>query len=47
MDTSLPKFDTYQGTRATNCFKSHTNSLCFLFFQEKVLSDVLSEIHLA
>ena len=25
-DMSLPKFDIYQGTEATSCFKSHTNS---------------------
>ena len=46
MDMNLPKFDIYQGTGATNCFKSHTNSWCPHFFQEKVLSDVRSEIHL-
>ena len=45
MDMSLPKFDIYQGTGVTNYFKSHTNS-CPHFFQEKVLSDVRSEIQL-
>ena len=35
MDMSLPKFDIYQGTGATNYFKSHTNSWCPHFFQEK------------
>ena len=37
---SLPNFDIYQGTGATNCFKSHTNSLCPYFF--KILSDITS-----
>ena len=46
MDISLPKFDIYQGAGATNYFKSHINSLCPHFFQEKVLSDGRSEIHL-
>ena len=46
MDMCLPKFDIYQGTVALNCFKSHTFSLCPNLFQKKVLSDVLSEIHL-
>ena len=45
MDTSLPKFDIYQGRGATNYFKSH-NSLCAHFFQEKNLFDVQPEIHL-
>ena len=47
MDINLPKFDIYQGTGATNCFESHTNSLCphfFFFFQEKVLYYARSEI---
>ena len=35
MDMSFPKFDIYQGKRATNCFKSHINSWCPHFFQEK------------
>ena len=38
MDINLPKFDIYQGTGATNCFESHTNSLCphfFFFFKKK------------
>ena len=46
MDMSLLKFDIYQGTGATNCFKSHINFRCPQFFQEKVLSDARSEIHL-
>ena len=46
MDMNLPKFNIYQGTVATNCFKSYTNSWYHHFFQEKVLSDVRSEIHL-
>ena len=41
----LIKFDIYQGTVAPNFFKSHTNSWYPDFFQEKVLSDVRSEIH--
>ena len=28
MDMCLHKFDTYQGTVASNCFKSHANSQC-------------------
>ena len=35
MDVSLPKFDIYQGTRATNYFKSHTNSWYLHFFSRK------------
>ena len=46
MDMSLPKFDIYQGTGATYCFKSHKNSWCLHFFQEEGLSDVRSEINL-
>ena len=46
MNMSLPKFDIYQGTGDANCFKSHTNSWCPHFFQENVLPDVPSEIHL-
>ena len=46
LDMSLPKFDIYQGTRAINRFKNHTNSWRAHFFQGKVLSDVRSEIHL-
>ena len=34
MDMCLPEFDTYQGTVAPNCFKSHTNSRCPDFFQK-------------
>ena len=45
MDICLPKFDIYQGVVAPNCFRSHTNS-CPDFFQEKIFSDVWSEIHL-
>ena len=30
MDMRLAKFDIYQGTAATNCFNSHTNSFFFL-----------------
>ena len=30
MDMRLAKFDIYQGTATTNCFKSHTNSFFFL-----------------
>ena len=29
-----------------NCFKSHTNSWCPIFFQKRVLSNFRSEIHL-
>ena len=47
MDMGLPKFGIYQGTGATSCFKSLINSCCPHSFQEKVLSDVRSEIHLA
>ena len=36
MDMCLPVFDNYQGTVAPNCFKSHANSRCPDFFQEKV-----------
>ena len=36
MDMCLPEFDNYQGTVAPNCFKSHANSRCPDFFQEKV-----------
>ena len=36
MDMYLPKFDTYQGTVAPSCFKSHLNSRCPGFFQKKV-----------
>ena len=39
------KFDIYQDTLASNCFKSFTNSWCPEFFQKKVLSDVRSEIY--
>ena len=46
IDMSLPKFDIYQDTGTTNCFKSHTNSWCPHFIQEKFFSDVRSEIHL-
>ena len=35
MDMSLPKFNIYQGTVATNCFKNYTNSLCPHFFKKK------------
>ena len=45
-DVCLPKFDNYQGTEINFFFKSHTNSWCPHFFQENVLSDVRSEIHL-
>ena len=45
IDINLPKFDIYQGTGATNCFKSHTNSWCPLFFEEKLFSHVRSAIH--
>ena len=47
----LTDFDICKGTGVTNCFKSHTNSWCPHFFQEKVflmfglkftLSDVTS-----
>ena len=45
MDMSLPKFDMYQGTEATNCFKSHINSWCPHFFREKILSQkILSKL---
>ena len=33
-----PKFDTYQGTVAPNCFESHKNSGCPYFFQKKDLA---------
>ena len=33
-----PKFDTYQGTVAPNCFESHKNSGCPDFFQKKDFS---------
>ena len=46
MVMSLPNFDIYQGTGATNCFKSNINSWCPHFFQGKILFDVRSEIHL-
>ena len=46
MDMCLPKFDTYQGAVALNCFKSHVNSWCPDFFQKKVLSDVRYKIRL-
>ena len=47
MDISLPKFDIYQGTGATNCLKSHIKSWCPPhFFQGKILCDVRCEIHL-
>ena len=35
MDVSLTKFDIYQGTGATNYFKSHTNSWYPHFFSRK------------
>ena len=35
MDMWLLKFDISQGTVAPNCFKSHTNSLYFNFFQKQ------------
>ena len=35
MDMSLSKFDICQGTRATNCFESHTSSWCPHFFKKK------------
>ena len=37
MGTCLPKFNIYQGTVASNCFKIPTNSSCPDFFQKKVL----------
>ena len=46
MDMCLLKFNNYQSTVAPNCFKSHTNSWCFDFFQKISLHDVRSEIHL-
>ena len=46
MDLCLSKFDVYQGTVASNCLKTHTNSWCLDFFQKNVLSDVQSENHL-
>ena len=46
MGMCLPKFDNHQGTGITIFFKSHTNTSSPHFFQEKVLSDVRSEIHL-
>ena len=48
INMSLPKFDLYQGTGPTNCFKvlRATQTLdVLIFFQEKVLSYVRSEIH--
>ena len=36
MDMCFPEFANYQGTVASNCFKSHTNSRCPDFFQKKV-----------
>ena len=45
----IPRFDIYQIPVALNCFKSHTNSLCLIFFFKKkmpglkiTLSDVTS-----
>ena len=46
MDMHLPKFGIYQVTVAPNCLKIHTNFWCPDFFEEKVLSDVRSEIHI-
>ena len=46
MDMCLSKFDIYQGSGVTSYFKSHTNFDVLIFFYEKVLSDVRSEIHL-
>ena len=46
MDMHLPKFGIYQVTVAPNCLKIHTNFRCLDFFEEKILSDILSEIHI-
>ena len=35
MGMNLPKFYIYQGTGATNCFKSHTNLDVLIFFKKK------------
>ena len=35
MDMSLRELDIYQGTGATNCFKSHISSSCSHFFKKK------------
>ena len=44
-DMCLPKFNIYQGAVAPNCCCPE-KLLCPDFFQEKILSDVQSEIHL-
>ena len=46
IDMCLPKFDIYQSTVASNCFKSHVKSRYSDFFQTKLLSNVRSEIQL-
>ena len=47
MDMYLPKFDINKGTKAPNCFISHTNSWYPDFYFFKILSDVRFEVHLA
>ena len=46
IDMCLLKFDIYQSTVASNCFKSHVKSRYSDFFQTKLLSNVRSEIQL-
>ena len=41
MDMRLAKFDIYQGTAATNCFKSHTNSF---FLKHKYYTKINTSI---
>ena len=46
MDMNLPKFDIYQGTKEIQIVLRATQIVdVLIFFQEKVLSYVWSEIH--